>query len=515
MVPGKDLLRACVASPRDTQFTQLSPDRQHACRNVTKSIAVIIVLAWGCHVYGQTVSPNGIRRVASTNSAGIHIASNHGFDGECHCPGCTAFREQCEQGILPPVIDEGGAWTPPELRQQPTPATPQPDSPYSTPDGTMGQGADTQIPSPESPFTNQMPSDSGQTASPLADSSSNNMSSGDGGAANQLASAFGGSADSYGAPSMIGDFFGGGYQLAVFDSEFGQTPVPVTIPSAGGDRRRKLADQGSPFPEDRVTFSYNHYRNAATDIFLQDVNVNRYMFGIEKTFLDRSTSIELRIPFVGGVSSQQSFTNTDTEGTEFGNLSATFKGLLYCRRTTAISAGMTAIFPTVDDVVLEGPPGFFDRITFDSGSVHLAPFLAAWHAPSARLFHQIIAQTDFDTGGYEVVINDQIRGTVQEQSLLYLDYSLGYWMYQNPYTTIRGIAPIFEVHYTTTMQDGDPGPRPGMFFDNRRDIYNVIGGLHFQFGRGTNLRVGGGSPLRQRADREFDAEFALQLTRFF
>ncbi len=48
---------------------------------------------------------------------------------------------------------------------------------------------------------------------------------------------------------------------------------------------------------------------------------------------------------------------------------------------------------------------------------------------------------------------------MQDQSLLFLDMSVGYWVYraQNaPF--LKGVAPMVELHYTTTLQSPDEAP---------------------------------------------------------
>jgi hypothetical protein len=325
----------------------------------------------------------------------------------------------------------------------------------------------------------------------------------------QLASTFGGSAGSGGAPAMIGDFFGGGVRLLT-----SMSPVPgdrgVPLPVAGGDRRHKFADNGSPIPMDRLIFNFNHYHNALEDIRGRDVNVNRFGFGFEKTFLDRLASVEVRIPFTDGLNSEQTFQG-DTQGAEFGNISTTIKGLLTRNRRHALAIGMTTVLPTASDALIED--SFIGTMRIDNDSIHFAPFVALLWTPTPRMFHQFYTQFDFDTGGYDVVVNGEPLGTLQEQTLMYIDYSVGYWLYQNRYGAVRGIAPIFELHHTSTVQDVDPFF--GYTVDNRRDVLNMIGAIHVMLHNNTAIRVGGGAPLRSLTDREFDAEFVMQLTRYF
>jgi hypothetical protein len=75
---------------------------------------------------------------------------------------------------------------------------------------------------------------------------------------------------------------------------------------------------------------------------------------------------------------------------------------------------------------------------------------------------------------------------------------------------------MIELHYTTTTEDLDL-PRIGEADsvyepDFRRDALNLTGGLLFELGPMTSLRVAGVAPLRND-DLMFDAEFGLQLIR--
>jgi hypothetical protein len=97
------------------------------------------------------------------------------------------------------------------------------------------------------------------------------------------------------APSMVGDFLGGGFLLTS-----GQT-----VPIARGDRRFKVAENVSPIPRDRILFNYNHFHNSLTDINGASRDLDRFTFGFEKTFLHGRASIETRLPLAVGLISPQ------------------------------------------------------------------------------------------------------------------------------------------------------------------------------------------------------------------
>ncbi|MEZ6117707.1 MAG: hypothetical protein R3C28_14205 [Pirellulaceae bacterium] len=180
---------------------------------------------------------------------------------ECDCPGCQAFLQGMQDGIAEDV----GV---PYLNGQPQPApssdgvlTPAPDSSLSTDSLAMS------------------PSDI------VGDFSNDfNLSS-------NLAAGSGATLASNGVPSMIGDFFGGGYNYTV-DGPFNGGTVTL----AGGDRRMKFSENNSPFPRDRIFFNYNHFHNALTDPNGNSRDLNRYTFGVESTIFNDFNSVELRVP---------------------------------------------------------------------------------------------------------------------------------------------------------------------------------------------------------------------------
>ena len=317
---------------------------------------------------------------------------------------------------------------------------------------------------------------------------------------------------------MIGDFFGNGYNY-----DFGGQNENISVTAAGGDRRFKLTENNSPFPQNRVFFNYHHFHNALRDAAGRRRNVNRYTFGVESTVWNECNSIELRVPFAGTVSSSQDLSGSDFESTEFGNISFAFKRLLFRNQCSALAVGLGVVLPTGDDSVLldSGVP----QAIFNNDSFYIQPFLGYYRQPNERLFWQFFTQVDFDANGNRVVIpgtgifgtgSDQVQ-TLQDQTLLFLDFSMGYWLYKNDARRryLTGVAPMLELHYTTTLQDQDLGNFGVFERIGRRDVLNLTAGLLFQIGQMSSLRVAAVSPLREDFDKIFDAEFGLQFVRRF
>lgn len=325
---------------------------------------------------------------------------------------------------------------------------------------------------------------------------------------------------------MIGDFFGGGYSYITFG---GQASV---ISTSAADRNFKIVENNSPIPTDRVFFNYHHFANALETFDGPVLNLDRFNFGVEKTFWDENWSVELRVPFARGLDAMQVVgQEAGLEGTEFGNLAMAVKAILLQGRSSTLSAGLGIVFPTGSDSEVffdDGSGDLFPLASVENEAVHLQPFLGYLWTPNDRLFAQFYTQLDFDANGNTTQIRG-VEGRLQDQSLLFLDMNIGYWAYRNPNARfVKAVAPVIELHYSTTMESpdaapaGDDGITPEDYeiatITNpafRQDLLNLTGGLHFRLFRSSLLTVAGGVPLRDNLDRDFDAEFTVQMTHYF
>ncbi len=338
-----------------------------------------------------------------------------------------------------------------------------------------------------------------------------------------LASNVGATAGEAGAvPSMIGDFFGNNYLYAFTN------PDGTTVATAGGARRFKYAENTNPFPTDRVFFNYHFFEDPVRDMSGRPRDLNLFTFGIEKTFCDQFFSVEFRAPFAAALNSDQTFGDSNQMATEFGNISLTPKVLLHQGDCTAVAAGLGMVFPTGDDSVVTDDESTV--IVFENSSVYLQPFIGIYNAPTERLFHQFLAQVDFDVNGSDVIIpagsflarsetNQSQVSRLQSQSLLYLDYQVGFWLHRNPCANVlTGVAPLLELHYTSTLQNLDlgdfgsdqRGPGRGIFVEDlRRDVLNLTSGVYFELFESTSVKIAAVAPLLE--DRVFDYELGLQI----
>ena len=326
---------------------------------------------------------------------------------------------------------------------------------------------------------------------------------------------------------MIGDFFvNGGTIFGPSDAAKQTRAVLGVLPNAGGSQRVKISENNSPIPRDRVFVAFNQFNNAipivqGTDTTAMDVS--RYTPGFEKTFWNGQASIELRTP-VAYTQNANVFLQGDgpSKRTEFGNLSVALKFLLLRTDNVAVAAGTGLNLPTAatTQVFLSDQPA----LTVKNQSTHLLPYIGAFWAMSERSYVQAFLQVDVDANGNAVSLpTGKLTGVINDQTLLYADVALGYWLYLNPEARVlTGIIPTIEFHYTTAMQNADfvaqaPGSQLSLGSTiNRFDVTNVTGGTHFRFGPLSFLTVAGVFPLGSRPDqRQFDSEIVVQFNRLF
>ncbi len=388
-------------------------------------------------------------------------------------------------------------------------------------------------------------------------------------------------------PFMIGDT-GAGTCM----SFSGLLDVELSHPTLACSRLN-ISENNSPLPTDRLFFSYRHFHNATSTRFFQfeqDFDVDRYTLGGEKTFWDGMMSFEIRLPLENRLTSQPFtydvldppfFLNPaqfppgfapiggGTRG-ELGNVSLVLKALLYERCNTAISAGLGVTLPTAQDVdylittddtlIFPSLPGVSANssvlldVFASNETVYLAPFLAWLNRPNSRFFHQGFLQVEVAANPSSMVVagdglndfffNNVFVGTLDwitpfptgrtnlfAQTLMRLNLGWGYTVLDNPRADfLQQLTAMFEVHYTTTLQDakissipvtvqGSLGSIPVQSIDfgnrlNRVDIVNMVLGLSAKTGNWI-FTNGVTVPLSSSEERPFDFEYNLQVQRPF
>lgn len=294
--------------------------------------------------------------------------------------------------------------------------------------------------------------------------------------------------------------------------------------------RMKVAENTSPLPRDRVYVNYSYFNN--TPLYQGGVNVNRVTPGIEKTFLSGLASVELRTPFATTLDSTVTDGGiTNTNNTEFGNMSVFFKALLAQNDQLAFSTGLGVTVPTADDFKLQDVNGT-SLLKVRNESVHLLPFVGLVYTPNDRFFAQSIFQVDVDVNGNPVSATSFANGAPtgslttigrpHDRTYMYLSFNAGYWLFLDPQSDrfITGLAPTFEYHLNQSLDRGDSvyGNVDGTVWSfaapGTLNVNNAVIGLTALIRNDATLTVGYCTPL-QSSDRQFDGEFRLMFNWLF
>lgn len=295
---------------------------------------------------------------------------------------------------------------------------------------------------------------------------------------------------------------------------FSQT---IEIPAGGGlaIRRIKIAEKNSPVPRDRFYFDYKFFR----DVPHPFGDVNRFLFGFEKTFFSGIASLDIRLPLAATLDSVQFVNEPPARGVEFGNLGLVGKTILMTSDTLLFSGGLGLTVPSADDNRVFLSDGT-QILATENESVHLLPFMAGLWTPDEFLYLQSFLQVDIDVNGNPVfgsVTGGRLSeiGRLQESHLLMLDLSGGYWIFRDPPCSgyfLRGLAAILELHYTSSLQDSDVIAANGFLISdrgNRIDVLNFTAGIHGEIAESFTITAGMGFPLRDGDDRQFDHEVTV------
>lgn len=268
------------------------------------------------------------------------------------------------------------------------------------------------------------------------------------------------------------------------------------------------------------------------------------------------------------------------ESTEFGDMDLALKALLWTSDNFNVSGGVSIHMPTgpdtrvtvIDYLGLVSPQvanttQLQRRRDFliQNDTWEVSPFVAFLAQPSCRAFLQGFVQFEIPVNSSDVFYAETIPVTapgvtvtppsdpragrtppfatqreIEEQSLLHVDLSAGYWLLRNGEGRwITGIAPSVELHYTTTLENADlvtlprdfstfsppgetifgPGlPTPGPVVGNRRnrlDILDVTLATTVELANHATLATGVSFPLREGDNRTYDWEFQVQFNWYF
>ena len=300
--------------------------------------------------------------------------------------------------------------------------------------------------------------------------------------------------------------------------------VPVTVSTPVVSRAGsgfKIADNASPIPTDRVFFSYNYFdglggpagsnggstssntvnipgrgvgvppdtivtsvRVAPVTVPVSSIDLNREIFGFEKTFLDGNASIEVRLPiFQSSGSAAAGVGAGGFVGDNFGDLTTIAKFAVINDPNGVLSLGLATTFPTGPTV--PGPNGNFQAVLFQ-------PFVGFY-----------LPYGDFFVEGFSSVV---LSTENHDPTLLFNDVSFGYRVYRNPAAPIvTGVTSVLEVHVTTPLENRD-SESLGIVVP---DILSFTAGVHVQLGTRSEVSIGCNVPVT--GPRPYNAETLVQL----
>jgi hypothetical protein len=325
------------------------------------------------------------------------------------------------------------------------------------------------------------------------------------------------------APDMFGDSFGSlsGITFTTVTNEgfssSTSTPGAIRLPKTGGARVFKN-EQSRALPTDRVFGLYHHFENAL-QLEHSDANVDVYTLGVEKTFLEGNTSIELRMPLNNPVGLSSGSTGQSFQTHAAGDLIVTFKALLYSDDSQGISLGLAVNTPTGSDLTVHQRDDFGDStFTLKNDATHLIPFIAYQAAPNEDYFFNGFLQVDTPTNANTVqskFMSSRQTSSVRDQTLMYVDASFGYWLFRDEEANfLTGLAGLLELHYTTALNRADNVNLNFVHFGagaGRFDVVNLTTGLQANIGRSTLVRAAFVAPLRGDPNRFFDSEVSLAI----
>ena len=310
-------------------------------------------------------------------------------------------------------------------------------------------------------------------------------------------------------PVDVGDGWG-----IAFSHLFTPDPILVNLPSGGGSVRRvKIGENNSPIPRDRLIFNYNFFNDVIGDIG----DVNRYTVGFEHTLFSDNNSIEVVFPMASSLDVDQIAGGIRSTDTEFGDLTVVFKQQLFDREEFLVSAGVGLTVPTGDDARVFLPTGQ-QIIDLKHSSTHLLPFLGMLHTYESGWYWQSFLQLDFDLNGNPISAdmtgaNLQSVGVLQDQTLMFVDFGVGYWL-RSPDQGTPAVAGTAELHWVGTLQDADTVNAAGMNItsvSNRYDVLNLSLGASVLVNESFTIRPAMVIPLADGDGEQFDYEAMVQM----
>ena len=271
----------------------------------------------------------------------------------------------------------------------------------------------------------------------------------------------------------------------------------------------KIAEGESPRPMDRVFYQYNYYNNLNKARWtsptepIHNVELGRHTFGFEKTFLNQSVSLGLRVPFNSISAEGKPFhlvpdpttgtlvTSTADEGFDtmlLGNVSAIVKAVLCENRQTGslISGGATISVPTASNDKID--PGM-------SVIAYMQPFVG-----------YILNRDEWFVQGFSSLTVPLVS---TQSIVMFNDIGVGYWLMRNRSGLITGVRRRWKCTWPRRcgrviriLPSSAMGC--GVF-----DVFDMTIGATILFGNSATLGLGMVVPLT--GPKPFDVEVLAQL----
>ncbi len=262
-----------------------------------------------------------------------------------------------------------------------------------------------------------------------------------------------------------------------------KVPNPKTrsllVPSVRGF---KIADNQSPYPQDRVFFTFNYFDNVNARLNrdfqapIDNISVFRYVYGVEKTYNQGMGSVGLLLPLDSvHAATRPGQINQGGTSTALGDMTVYTKYVLAYNAKTGslVSTGFAVTPPT-------GPPSFanasFLKLSPSLHTTALQPFLGYYFARGDFFFHGFSA--------IDVPVN------FLNPLMMYNDVGVGYYLRRDPDARrfLTAIVPTFETHINTPLNHRDPYN----VFDKAGtpDVVNLTAGINFEFHRRSVLTFG-------------------------
>jgi hypothetical protein len=324
--------------------------------------------------------------------------------------------------------------------------------------------------------------------------------------------------DQSSTPNMIGDTigFGGTGVLVITDGISGDA---LSV-SPGAGRKYKASTNNSPLPQTRIYYNFHYFDNALTaisDTSMWGIDVKRQEFGAEYAFFGNLASVQVTVPVSWTIDStlvQPTGVIPTPHDTELGNISIALKGVLYQNCCTTLSVGLGVDLPTADDIYVDNGLTTFE---LTNETVTLSPFVGLLWQPTCNTFFQSFVQTSLPLGENGVEIGDVFDADIAELKLLYVDASLGTWLYRD--ACGNGVAALGEIHFSRTIGDDeglfyDDGFVETSFFEDHWKALHATAGFAAVYNC-WSVSPAVVLPLLDDPDRFFDWEATIQVNRRF